>query len=288
MTLGKRSRTPRLSETRRQEASSGGDGNAPQEAIRNSSLARRTKRTPDFPVTWAAARRFPSMLQLTPEREGLLSAFFFTASLYFDRDRPTSRIPGWLRDIPPPSTAYRPARPHPQQVNGLMTSLRAHEIVVPLGAARLLQRQRLIGESKVSTGKAGFSTPHGHHRVVWKTSTLFDPDWDYVTTSQRGDRTSIRASSAAPPDSFDGAACLSHVFTGRLRMHQGSGRTQLRRVHRLPQGMAGELLQRRPLRPPVIVKQNLLSDLPFRSWLLTGAPCHVQPSIAPAHVVRLS
>src|SRR4051794_28181673 len=76
----------------------------------------------------------------------------------------------------PYATAPAPAPPptgywHGEGVSG------SAKIVVSLSEQRayFYKGNQLVGESTVSTGKPGFSTPPGHYSVVWK-------DQDHVST----------------------------------------------------------------------------------------------------------
>jgi hypothetical protein len=100
-------------------------------------------------------------------------------------------------------------------------------IVVNIGEQRayFFKGKTLVGETAVSTGKAGFSTPPGQYRVVWKNkdhiSTRFGDyvdDLGNVVISNVDSRKDRR-----PPGArFDGARMpYAMFFKGGYAMHQG-------------------------------------------------------------------
>src|SRR5687768_8153858 len=74
-------------------------------------------------------------------------------------------------EVPPPRTAGPAVAPTPMPYtwngDGVPGAAR---IVVHIGEQRayFFKGKTLVGESAVSTGRAGFSTPPGQYRVVWK------------------------------------------------------------------------------------------------------------------------
>lgn len=126
--------------------------------------------------------------------------------------------------------------------------------------ARFYKGKNLVGETTVSTGKAGFGTPPGHYRVISKdrdhVSSEFGDyvdDFGYVVRSnvdQRKDR--------KPPGShFDGAKmpyCMH--FNGGYAMHQGYV-PPFAASHgciRVPQGMAERFFNAAAEGTPILVK----------------------------------
>src|SRR4030095_16419376 len=103
----------------------------------------------------------------------------------------------------------------------------AARIVVHIGEqkAHLYKGQRVIGESTVSTGKPGFSTPPGRYSVLSKSpdhvSTIFG---DYVDDYGNVEISNIyaRKDRGPPGTHFDGAQMpYAMFFRGGYAMHQG-------------------------------------------------------------------
>ena len=101
------------------------------------------------------------------------------------------------------------------------------KIVVHIGEqkAYFYKGKHLIGETTVSTGKPGFSTPPGHYTVVSKdadhVSTVFG---DYVDDYGNVVRSNIDLRKDSRPKSshFDGARMpYAMFFRGGYAMHQG-------------------------------------------------------------------
>ena len=101
------------------------------------------------------------------------------------------------------------------------------KIVVHTGEqkAYFYKGKHLIGETTVSTGKPGFSTPAGHYTVLSKSadhvSSLFG---DYVDASGNVVRSNIDSRKDARPKGthFDGARMpYAMFFRGGYAMHQG-------------------------------------------------------------------
>jgi lipoprotein-anchoring transpeptidase ErfK/SrfK len=117
-----------------------------------------------------------------------------------------------------------------------------------------------VGESTVSTGKPGFSTPPGHYEVLSKSidhvSTIFG---DYVDDYGNVVRSNIdaRKDRRPPGTHFDGAQMpYAMFFRGGYAMHQGYV-PPFAASHgciRLPKGMAEPFFENAPIGTPVIVK----------------------------------
>ena len=196
-----------------------------------------------------------------------------------------------------PSTTSAPVAPTPPPGYWADDGLPgAPKIVVSISEQRayFFKGKRLIGESTVSTGKAGFSTPPGHHRVVWKNidhiSTRFGNYVDDVGNVVKSNVDS-RKDSRPPGTRFDGAPMpFAMFFRGGYAMHQGyvPPYAASHGCIRLPREMAEVFFNAAPYGTPVIVKQE-----PFMRRVTAPAPdpdptvpapVLVQPSIAPAPV----
>jgi hypothetical protein len=121
--------------------------------------------------------------------------------------------------------------------------------------------KRLIGETTVSTGKPGFSTPPGRYQVLWKNvdhvSTVFG---DYVDDYGNVVRSNIdaRKDRRPPGTHFDGAEMpYAMFFRGGYAMHQGyvPPYAASHGCIRLPKGMAHHFFDAASVGTPVIVKQ---------------------------------
>jgi lipoprotein-anchoring transpeptidase ErfK/SrfK len=121
--------------------------------------------------------------------------------------------------------------------------------------------KRLVGESTVSTGKAGFSTPPGRYTVVWKNenhvSTLFG---EYVDAHGNVVKSNVDSRKDRRPRGtrFDGAQMpYAMFFRGGYAMHQGyvPPYAASHGCIRLPRKMARSFYQHAPVGTPVIVKQ---------------------------------
>jgi lipoprotein-anchoring transpeptidase ErfK/SrfK len=136
-------------------------------------------------------------------------------------------------------------------------------IVVSIGEqkAYFYKGKTLIGESTVSTGKPGFSTPPGHYTVLSKdaghVSTVFG---DYVDDSGNVTRSNIDARKDKRPSGshFDGARMpYAMFFRGGYAMHQGYV-PPFAASHgciRLPGQMAVRFFENAPVGTPVTVKE---------------------------------
>jgi lipoprotein-anchoring transpeptidase ErfK/SrfK len=135
-------------------------------------------------------------------------------------------------------------------------------IVVHIGEqkAYFYKGKHLVGESTVSTGKPGFSTPPGHYQVLSKSkdhvSTLFG---DYVDDEGNVVKRNIDSRKDRRPrgSHFDGARMpYAMFFRGGYAMHQGYV-PPFAASHgciRLPKGMAAHFYNAAPVGTPVIVK----------------------------------
>ncbi len=137
------------------------------------------------------------------------------------------------------------------------------KIVVNLGEqkAYFFKGKRLVGESTVSTGKPGFSTPPGRYRVVSKDIDHVSSEFgDYVDDYGNVVKSNIdaRKDSQPPGTHFDGARmpyCMH--FNGGYAMHEGYV-PRFAASHgciRLPKGMAERFFDASPEGTPVIVRE---------------------------------
>jgi len=136
-------------------------------------------------------------------------------------------------------------------------------IVVHIGEqkAYFYKGKRLVGESTVSTGKPGFSTPPGNYSVLSKSpdhvSTLFG---DYIDDYGNVVRSNIDTRKDKRPSGthFDGAEMpYAMFFRGGYAMHQGYV-PPFAASHgciRLPSGMASKFYENAPVGTPVKVTE---------------------------------
>ena len=136
-------------------------------------------------------------------------------------------------------------------------------IVVHIGEqkAYFYKGKHLIGESTVSTGKPGFSTPPGSYQVLAKSkdhvSTLFG---DYIDDGGNVVKSNIdsRKDRRPPGTHFDGARMpYAMFFRGGYAMHQGYV-PPFAASHgciRLPKEMAYHFFDAAPVGTPVLVKE---------------------------------
>jgi lipoprotein-anchoring transpeptidase ErfK/SrfK len=119
----------------------------------------------------------------------------------------------------------------------------------------------LVGESTVSTGKPGFSTPPGSYQVISKSadhvSTVFG---DYVDNYGNIVRFNIdRRKDRCPAGAhFDGARMpYAMFFRSGYAMHQGyvPPYAASHGCIRLPDGMAKRFYDAAPVGTPVVVKE---------------------------------
>ena len=137
------------------------------------------------------------------------------------------------------------------------------KIVVSLSEQRayFYKGKTRIGESTVSTGKRGFSTPPGQYRVGWKNkdhiSTRFG---DFVDGSGIVVKSNVdsRKDRRPPGSHFEGAPMpFAMFFKGGYAMHQGyvPPHAASHGCIRLPRGMAERFFDAAPPGTPVIVKE---------------------------------
>lgn len=137
------------------------------------------------------------------------------------------------------------------------------KIVVNIGdqKAYFYKGKHLVGESTVSTGKPGFSTPPGRYQVLSKSpdhvSTIFG---DYVDDYGNVIRSNIDARKDRRPSGthFDGAEMpYAMFFRGGYAMHEGyvPPYAASHGCIRLPRDMARPFFENAPVGTPVIVKE---------------------------------
>ncbi|HEY2124839.1 MAG TPA: L,D-transpeptidase [Chthoniobacterales bacterium] len=135
-------------------------------------------------------------------------------------------------------------------------------IVVHLGEQKafFFKGNNLVGESTVSTGKKGFSTPPGHYHVVSKDRDHVSSEFgDYVDGEGNVVKPNIdcRKDSRPRGTHFDGARmpfCMH--FNGGYAMHQGyvPPYAASHGCIRVPQGMAEHFYDAAQIGTPLIVK----------------------------------
>ena len=137
------------------------------------------------------------------------------------------------------------------------------KIVVHIGEqkAYFYMGKRLVGESTVSTGKPGFSTPPGHYTVLSKdadhVSSVFG---DYVDNYGNVVKSNIDARKDSQPRGthFDGARMpYAMFFRSGYAMHQGYV-PPFAASHgciRLPKGMARPFFENASVGTPVTVTE---------------------------------
>src|SRR5213596_1879896 len=137
------------------------------------------------------------------------------------------------------------------------------KIVVRVGEqkAYFYKGKRVVGESTVSTGKPGFSTPPGHYTVLSKdaghVSTVFG---DYVDDYGNVVRSNVDSRKDARPKGshFDGARMpYAMFFRGGYAMHQGyvPPFAASHSCIRLPGQMAVKFFENAPAGTPVTVTE---------------------------------
>jgi lipoprotein-anchoring transpeptidase ErfK/SrfK len=137
------------------------------------------------------------------------------------------------------------------------------KIVVYLREQRayFYQGKRVVGESTVSTGKPGFSTPPGRYHVISKDRNHVSSEFgDYVDDYGKVVKSNIDARKDSQPRGthFDGARmpyCMH--FNGGYAMHEGYV-PRYAASHgciRLPKGMAEHFFDASHEGTPVIVKE---------------------------------
>lgn len=137
------------------------------------------------------------------------------------------------------------------------------KIVVHLSEQRayFYKGKRLVGESTVSTGKPGFSTPPGRYRVIQKDKDHISSQFgDYVDDAGNVVESNIdvREDPKPPGARFDGARMPYFLrFNGGYGMHAGYV-PRYRASHgciRLPEQMARHFFRAAHEGTPVIVKE---------------------------------
>jgi lipoprotein-anchoring transpeptidase ErfK/SrfK len=137
------------------------------------------------------------------------------------------------------------------------------KIVVHLSAqkAYFYKGKHVIGETVVSTGKSGFSTPKGRYRIVSKDRDHVSSEFgDYIDDNGNAVKSNIdvRKDSRPKGTHFDGARmpyCMH--FNGGYAMHEGYV-PPFAASHgciRLPKGMARHFFEAAPEGTPVLVKE---------------------------------
>ena len=137
------------------------------------------------------------------------------------------------------------------------------KIVVYLSKQRayFYKGKRVVGESTVSTGKPGFSTPPGHYHVVSKDRNHVSSEFgDYVDDSGKVVKSNVdsRYDSQPAGTHFEGARmpyCMH--FNGGYAMHEGYV-PRYAASHgciRLPKGMAEHFFDASREGTPVIVEE---------------------------------
>jgi hypothetical protein len=181
----------------------------------------------------------------------------------------------------PPATVAPPTPP-PGYWNGDGVP-GSPKIVVSISDQRayFYKGKRLVGESTVSTGKPGFSTPPGQYTVLIKdkdhVSTVFG---DYVDDFGNVVKSNIdsRKDSRPPGSHYDGARMpYAMFFRGGYAMHQGyvPPYAASHGCIRLPQGMADIFFDNSPVGTPVVVKEASVQ-------LVSRGPSAQGPSVVPA------
>ncbi|PYJ50192.1 MAG: hypothetical protein DME87_07010 [Verrucomicrobia bacterium] len=137
------------------------------------------------------------------------------------------------------------------------------KIIVHIGEqkAYFYKGKHVVGESTVSTGKPGFSTPPGHYHIVSKDRDHVSTEFgDYVDDYGNVVRSNIdaRKDRRPPGTHFDGARMpYAMFFNGGYAMHQGYV-PPFAASHgciRVPQGMARPFFENAPEGTPVIVTE---------------------------------
>src|SRR6266516_7658995 len=121
--------------------------------------------------------------------------------------------------------------------------------------------KHVVGETPVSTGKPGFSTPPGHYRIVSKDRDHVSSEFgDYVDDYGNVVRSNndVRKDRRPPGTHFDGAQmpyCMH--FNGGYAMHEGyvPPYAASHGCIRLPKGMAEPFFENAPEGTPVIVRE---------------------------------
>jgi L,D-transpeptidase catalytic domain len=230
--------------------------------------ARITGANPLFYPGESAQKRFTAggMFRIEALQEGSTVRIFMSGTSLF-RSALALLVMGLLAscaEIEPPYTpaATVPApTPMPYAWNGDGVPGKP-KIVVHIGKQRayFFKGNALVGETTVSTGKPGFSTPPGQYRVVWKNedhiSTRFG---DYVDDYGNVVKSNVdsRKDRKPPGTHFDGARMpFAMFFKGGYAMHQGyvPPYAASHGCIRLPGEVAEIFFNASPLGTPVVVK----------------------------------
>lgn len=152
--------------------------------------------------------------------------------------------------------------------------------------AYFFKGKQLVGESTVSTGRKGFSTPPGHYQVLSKdkdhVSTVFG---DYVDDFGNVTKSNVDSRKDSRPrgSHFDGARMpYAMFFRSGYAMHQGyvPPYAASHGCIRLPRGMADIFFDNSPVGTPVVVKESDPESYP-RAEPNNGPPPIRPPSPAP-------
>ena len=119
----------------------------------------------------------------------------------------------------------------------------------------------VVGESTVSTGRPGFSTPPGRYHVISKDRNHISSEFgDYVDNNGNVVKSNVdaRKDSQPPGTHFDGARmpyCMH--FNGGYAMHEGyvPPYAASHGCIRLPKGMAEHFFDASPEGTPVVVQE---------------------------------
>ena len=161
----------------------------------------------------------------------------------------------------PLSAVFQPPTPHGYwNGNGVSGS---PKIVVHLSEQRayFYKGKKLVGESTISTGKPGFSTPPGHYHVLQKEKDHVSSEFgDYIDDEGNVVKSNIDVRKDSKPRGthFDGARmpyCMH--FNGGYAMHEGyvPPYAASHGCIRLPKGMAEHFFNAAPEGTSVIVKE---------------------------------
>src|SRR5947208_12401542 len=156
--------------------------------------------------------------------------------------------------------------PTPTPMPGWWDDSGAHgegRIVVHIGEQKAFfyKGKRLVGESTVSTGKKGFSTPPGHYSIVSKDKNHFSSEFgDYIDSDGNivVQNIDVRKDRKPRGTHFDPARmpyCMH--FNGGYAMHQGYV-PPFAASHgciRLPEGMAARFYNNAPVGTSMTVKE---------------------------------
>jgi hypothetical protein len=192
-------------------------------------------------------------------------------------------------EYPTPSTAVAPTPTPTGYWNGDGVP-GSPKIIVSISEqhAYFFKGKNLVGESTVSTGKAGFGTPPGYYTVLSKdpthVSTVFG---DYVDDFGNVVKSNIDSRKDPRPKGthYDGARMpYAMFFRGGYAMHQGyvPPYAASHGCIRIPKEMAETFFINAPVGTPVIVKEeavmHTVSVPPLEPSPTVVAPSNVTPS----------